>query len=73
MYILKSSKTSELYYGFTNNLKRRIAEYNKKQSQELVYYEAYKSETDARNRERSLKHYAQALTVLKTRLEESLK
>ena len=73
VYILKSSKTSELYYGFTNNLKRRITEHNKRQSQKQVYYEAYKSEIDARNRERKLKHYAQALTVLKTRLEESLK
>lgn len=40
---------------------------------ELIYYEAYKSEIDGRNRERRLKHYAQALTALKTRLKESLK
>jgi len=73
VYILKSIRTNKLYYGFTNNLDRRIAEHNKRQLQELVYYEAYKSETDARNRERRLKHYAQALTVLKTRLKESLK
>ena len=73
MYILKNNKTNELYYGFSNNLERRIAEHNRRQPQELVYYEAYKSESDARNRERRLKQYAQALTALKVRLKESLK
>ena len=60
VYILKSIRTNKLYYGFSSNLDRRIAEHNKRQSPELVYYEAYKSETDACNRERRLKHYAQA-------------
>ncbi len=73
VYILRNNKTNELYYGFSNNLERRIAEHNKRQPQELIYYEAYKSELDARNRERRLKQYAQALTALKIRLKESLK
>ena len=73
VYILKNIRTNKLYYGFTNNLERRIAEHNKGQLKELVYYEAYKSETDAHNRERRLKNYAQALTALKARLKESLK
>ncbi|MFC1646516.1 GIY-YIG nuclease family protein [Candidatus Omnitrophota bacterium] len=73
VYILKNTKVKSLYYGFTNNLERRITQHNKKQKYELVYYEAYKSEPDARSRERHLKHYAQALTALKSRLKESLK
>jgi len=73
VYILKHKITKELYYGFTSNLERRIAEHSKKHNSELIYYEAYKSELDARNRERRLKHYAQALTALKNRLEDSLK
>jgi len=60
-------------YGYANNLERRIAEHNRVKKRELIYYEAYKSESDARNRERRLKQYAQALTVLKVRLKESLK
>ncbi len=73
VYILKNTKTKSFYYGFTNNLGRRIEKHNKKQKYGLVYYEAYKSEPDARNRERRLKNYAQALTALKSRLKESLK
>jgi len=73
VYVLKNNRTKEFYYGYTNNLKRRISEHNKNQKCELIYYEAYKAEADARNRERRLKHYAQALTALKMRLKESLK
>jgi len=72
IYMLKNEATDELYYGYTNNLERRIDEHNKKQKWELIYYEAYKSELDARDRERRLKHYAQALTALKGRLKRSL-
>ena len=73
VYVLKDIKTKELYYGYTNNLERRIKEHNKKQVNELVYYEAYKTRGDAIDRERRLKHYAQALAALKSRLKESLK
>ena len=73
VYILKDTCTNGLYYGYTNNLERRVTEHQKKQSWELVYYEAYKSESDARSRERNLKNYAQALTALKSRLLGSLR
>ena len=74
IYILKNKLTKQLYYGYTNNLERRIAEHNQNQQQwELVYFEGYSAEIDARTRERRLKHYAQALTALKSRLKESLK
>ena len=73
VYILKNKFRRSTYYGYTNDLERRLEEHNQKGNWELIYYEAYKSETDARNRERRIKHYAQALTALKTRLKESLK
>jgi len=73
VYILKNKVTNELYYGYTNDLERRLLEHNKVQEcWEVVYYEAYKAEKDARVRERRLKHYAQALTALKGRLKNSL-
>jgi len=61
-----------LYYGYTKNVERRVAEHNKSQKWELVYFEEFKSEIDARKREKRLKHYAQALTALKQRISESL-
>jgi len=74
VYVLKHVGTNKLYYGYTNNLERRLSEHSKhSQMFELVYYEAYKAESDARNREIRLKHYAQALTALKSRLNESLR
>jgi len=39
---------------------------------ELVYYEAYKSEHDARNRERNLKLRSRAFSQLRKRIRESL-
>jgi len=74
VYILKNKVTDELYYDYTNNLERRLSEHNKEQEcWKIIYYEAYKSEIDARRRERRLKHYAQALTALKGRIKNSLK
>jgi len=73
VYVLRDIETKALYYGYTNNLERRFSDHNKSKTYELIYYEAYKAEIDARKRERRLKNYAQALTALKVRLKESLK
>lgn len=40
---------------------------------ELIYYEAYKSEKDARLREKMLKFYGQGIRRLKERLRNSCK
>jgi putative endonuclease len=61
VYILKSQKDGNLYIGSTDNLERRINEHNKglvfstswRIPFELIYYEAYKSESDARYREKN--------------------
>lgn len=81
VYFIKSLKNRTLYVGSTNDLKRRLSEHNsgvggyttKYYPYELIYYEAYKAEDDARKRESNLKLRANALNQLKRRLAESLK
>ncbi len=80
-YLLKSKKDHQLYIGSTNDLKRRFQEHNNEMVRatksripfELIYYEAYKSEKDARNREHNLKLRVNALNQLKRRIVDSLK
>ncbi len=74
VYVLKNPKTGALYYGFSSNLKQRVAkhqEMRKHAGWELVYYEAYLNEQDARDRERMLKHYGAARGHLKKRIARS--
>ena len=81
VYVLKSLKDNNLYIGSTNNLERRIKEHNDGKSIstksripfELIYYEAYKAESDARKREHNLKLRSRAHAQLKKRIEGSLK
>jgi putative endonuclease len=80
VYILKSKKDNNLYIGSTNDLERRIDEHNKglvfstksRSPLELIYYEAYKSESDARQREKNLKVRSRAFAQLKKRIPGSL-
>ena len=74
VYVLKNPKTGALYYGFSSNLRQRFAkhqEMRKHAGWELVYYEAYLNEQDARDRERMLKHYGAARGRLKRRIARS--
>jgi len=81
VYILKSQKDNNLYFGSTNDLRRRLSEHNSgkvvstkgRSPLELRYYEAYFEEKDARDREWSLKKDGRALSQLKRRIPESLK
>lgn len=80
VYILKSHKDGNLYIGSTNDLRRRLDEHNNglvfstkaRRPFELVYYEAYKSEHDARHREKNLKLRSRAFSQLKKRIGQSL-
>jgi len=79
VYFLKN-ESNEIYYGSTNDLKRRILEHNNGKSfatkghdWKLVYYEAYYSEQDAREREHQLKYHGQALAKVKQRIKKSFK
>lgn len=81
VYIIKSKKDGLLYIGSTNNLKERFRLHQEgkvfstksRRPFGLVYYEAYKSEMDARQREHNLKLRANALNQLKRRILCSLK
>lgn len=74
VYVLKNRFTKELYYGYTNDVDRRLKEHNQANDQwNLIYFEAYLSGKDARTRERHLKHYGQARSHLKNRTSDSLK
>lgn len=77
VYVLEN-EVGELYFGFTNNLKRRLSEHQrghvpstKSHTWSLIYYEAYKSETDARRRESRIKDHGAAKRQLKDRIHDS--
>jgi len=70
VYLIRNSVTHETYVGYTKDLKRRFKEHKDK-NPELVYYEAYKSEKDARSREMKLKQRGQTIRRLKERLKNS--
>ncbi len=76
-YVLEN-EMSELYYGSTNDLKRRLSEHRSGKSLStkdsdwvLIYYEAYRTHEDARRRERQIKYYGQACAQLKKRISSS--
>jgi putative endonuclease len=78
VYVLKS-RAGEIYYGFTADLKKRLAQhkrgeniYTKGREWTFVYYEAFRCEGDARERERQLKRHGQAKRWLRERIERSL-
>jgi len=80
VYVIRSKVDRNLYIGSTNDLKRRFKEHNSgrvfstklRKPFELIYYEAYRNEKDARRREHNLKLRSRALAQLKKRLENSL-
>ncbi len=80
VYVLKSKKDNNNYIGSTSDLRKRFEEHNKgkvestrhRRPLELIYYEAYKSEKDARHREHNLKLRSRAFTQLRKRIDNSL-
>jgi putative endonuclease len=74
VYVLQNPKSDELYYGFSANLRQRIRSHQESKKHagwRLVYYEAYRSEQDARERERKLKQYGAARGHLRARIARS--
>jgi len=71
-YLLQHRISQKIYIGSTANLKQRIAQHLRKDSSwVLVYYEGYRSEKDAREREKKLKHHGASLANLKRRIKNS--
>lgn len=78
VYLLRNEHR-EMYVGCTNDLRRRFRQHNNGHSPstaghmwELLYYEAFADETDAREREQKLKQHGYSLRHLKSRLKRSL-
>jgi len=70
----------EMYIGLTTDLRKRIREHKKGMvfttkkhlPVELVYYEAFLSREDAKEREHKLKRYGSSWSNLKKRIKKSL-
>ncbi len=71
VYVIRNAVAGHIYIGYTNDLRRRLAEHKQKKPA-LLYYEAYRSEQDVRNRETMLKQRGQAIRRLKERIAQSL-
>ena len=62
-YVLRFNNNGKLYYGFTEDLKRRVKEHKSGGSKftsqngpfDLIFYEAYLNKSDARNAEKYFK------------------
>jgi predicted GIY-YIG superfamily endonuclease len=74
VYVLIDPESGSLYYGYSADLKTRLAQHKRSEHPgwELLYYEAFQAESDARKRERKLKHYGAARGHLKARLSASV-
>lgn len=81
VYLLKSCKINKTYIGFSADLKNRFREHNSGKVRstkaykpyKLIYYEAYRIESDARKREIELKNNSQKKEILFESLAQSLK
>lgn len=76
-YVIRNDLDA-LYYGSTKDLKRRLKEHQEGKvsstqghSWELVYYESYLSESDARERESKVKHNGGTKASLLKRIQRS--
>ena len=80
VYIIQSSKNKILYFGRTRDLDKRLSGHNSGSNfstrdncpWEYVYFEGYKSEKDAVDRELKLKNYVNARTYIKKRIKHGL-
>lgn len=80
VYVLKSKVKNFIYVGFTKNLKKRFIEHNNREEIstkpyvpfDLIFYEAYRNEKDAKRREEYFKT-TKGKTTLRQMLREYLK
>lgn len=76
VYLLKSKCNGKFYLGSTDDLKQRFYTHNHGDNLatkagipwRLVYYEAYPTRADAKNRETKLKHHGKGIAEIKKRL-----
>lgn len=78
VYVL-TNEDGGIYVGCTGDLKKRLVQHTNRRSKTtsgkkwaLAYYEAYRAEADAWQREQRLKDHGQAKRQLKDRIAASL-
>ena len=78
VYLLQSKRSKRHYIGYTNDLRRRLAEhqsphrgYTGNEEWELVYYESFYSKEDAIQREKKLKQDGRSRRFLMQRTKKS--
>ena len=81
VYLIQNDVSEETYIGFTEDIKQRLREHNRNGKKfttrkngvwKLIYTEIYKSEEDARSRERKLKNHGSSKHELFKRLKNTL-
>ena len=80
VYLIQSIPTKEIYVGYTSDIEQRILSHNNSANfatkhgvpWELLYVEGYRSERDARIREKKLKHHGNSKRFVKQRIKHSL-
>jgi len=80
VYVLKIKKDNKLYFGYSENLKRRISEHKRGKVDntkhrlpvELIYYESYRNINDAKEREKSFKNSGSVYNGLVKRIKRSI-
>ena len=80
VYVLQSlTESSRFYIGSTKDLRVRLKSHNtgentatKNHQWKLVYYEAYLTDSAARQREKQLKHHGKSKQALMHRIKASL-
>ncbi len=80
-YVLANTQRGTLYFGVTQNLKKRLRSHNqgqnlytkRYQTWKLIYYEAYRDKKDAYSREKSIKKYKSAYRTLKKNIANSIR
>ena len=81
VYVIQSETDKDNFYlGRAVDLRRRLEQHNRGENKstkahqwKLVYYEAYITESGAREREHKLKHNGRSKLSLMQRIKESLK
>jgi len=81
VYVLQNmADEDDFYTGYTSDLKRRLQQHNsgdnistKGKKWCIAYYEAYQSESVARDRERKLKHDGRVKRFLMQRIKSQFK
>lgn len=78
-YVLRFKSNGKFYYGYTENLRKRVVEHRTKHSSftskngkfDLIFYEAYLNKRDAQNSEKYFKS-GRGREVFKTKIKNYL-